>query len=198
VRTLDLRALGLAHRRARGADRRCGPRGLEVPLTQEQAALEPNCLGTAPPHAGTEGVSVNAVSAGTCMVSPHGCTMNFVFTDGTSKYTGTAGHRVAGGRTVIAQVAWRVVATATVIVTLAAIGSVAHSWNSGIGKDFASCRSIRRDAGLAVGDLTHGIGVAGGLGFGTDMGGIFNLIGFAYSLMTLDGRAATCANPLGI
>src|SRR5205814_256904 len=31
--------------------------------------IEPNCLGTAPPHAGTDGVSATAVSAGTCMVS---------------------------------------------------------------------------------------------------------------------------------
>lgn len=58
------------------------------------------------------------------------------------------------------------------------------------------------DAGLAVGDLTHGIGVLGlpvpGLSFGTNMGGIFNLIGTGYNLVTLDGRAASCSNPLGI
>jgi hypothetical protein len=56
-------------------------------------------------------------------------------------------------------------------------------------------------AGLAVGDLTHGIGVAGvpvpGLNFGTDMGGIFNLIGSGYKLVTVDGRAASCTSPLG-
>ena len=44
-------------------------------------------------------------------------------------------------------------------------------------------------AGLAVGDLTHGIGVAGvpvpGLSFGTDMGGIFGLIGQSYKLVTV-------------
>jgi hypothetical protein len=58
------------------------------------------------------------------------------------------------------------------------------------------------DAGLAVGDLTHGIGVAGvpvpGLSFGTDMAGIFSLIGPSYKLVTLDGRQADCANPLGL
>jgi hypothetical protein len=37
-----------------------------------------------------------------------------------------------------------------------------------------------------------------GLNFGTDMGGIFNLIGTTYKLVTVDGRQATCANPLGI
>jgi hypothetical protein len=98
---------------------------------------EVNCLGYAPPFVGTSGASVTAVAAGTCMVSPAGCTMNFVFTDGLSYYIGTAGHCVAGGRTVIAQIATRVDPTQTVMVTLAAIGSVVKSWNQGIGKDFA-------------------------------------------------------------
>src|SRR3712207_4978532 len=48
-----------------------GPEGLEVNLGSN-AKLEPNCLGTAPPYVGTDGVSTSAVSAGTCMVSPHG------------------------------------------------------------------------------------------------------------------------------
>ena len=257
-----------------------GPGGLEVKLAPK-AALEPNCLGTAPPYVGADGVSVNAVSAGTCMVSPHGCTMNFVFTDGTSKYIGTAGHCLAGGSTVIAQVATRVDPTNT-IVTLAAIGRVTKSWNGGIGRDFGlvkinsgfkvvpgvagglgptgvfcgdpigqpvmhyghgyvffveqghpkfgevipdatllfkfasprgfnwigyglpgdSGSGVMNDAGLAVGDLSHGIGVAGvpvpGLSFGTEMGEIFRLIGSSYKLVTLDGRAANCAKPLGI
>jgi hypothetical protein len=216
------------------------------------------------------------------MVSPNGCTMNFVFTDGTSNYIGTAGHCVAGGKTVIAQVATRVDPTDTAIVTLAAIGTVAKSWNQGIGKDFAlvkvspgfkvvpgvtgvlgptgvfcgdpvgqpvmhyghgyiffveqgqpkfgevvpdltlvfkfaspngfnwvgyglpgdSGSEVMNDAGLAVGDLTHGVSVAGvpvpGVSFGTDMGGIFGLIGAGYKLVTVDGRQADCANPLGL
>jgi hypothetical protein len=259
-----------------------GPQGLEVSLGKPNAALNPNCLGTAPPYAGTDGVSVAAVSAGTCMVSPSGCTMNFVFTDGSSNYIGTAGHCAGNGKTVIAQIATRVDPTDTVLVTLAAIGSVVKSWNSGIGKDFALVRiapgfkvvpgvagalgptgvlcldpvgqpvmhyghgyiffveqgyakfgevvpdltlifkfnnsngfnwvgyglpgdsgsGVMNAAGLAVGDLTHGIGVAGvpvpGLNFGTDMQGIFNLIGSTYKLVTVDGRAASCTNPLGI
>ncbi len=258
-----------------------GPQGVEVRLAPD-ASLNPNCIGTAPPYAGTSGVSVSAVAAGTCMVSPAGCTMNFVFTDGTSYYIGTAGHCVAGGRTVIAQIATRVDPTDTVIVTLAAIGSVVKSWNQGIGKDFGlvkinsgfkvvpgvagglgptgvfcgdpvgqpvmhyghgyiffveqgyakfgevipdltllvkfttpdgfnwvgyglpgdSGSGVMNDAGLAVGDLTHGIAVAGlpvpGLNFGTDMNEIFTLIGSGYKLVTVDGRAANCANPLGL
>ena len=58
------------------------------------------------------------------------------------------------------------------------------------------------DAGLAVGDLTHGLGVAGvpvpGLSFGTDMDGIFGLIGTSYELVTVDGRRVGCAGLLGI
>jgi hypothetical protein len=110
-----------------------GPRGVDVPA----ATLNPNCIGTSPPYAGTDGVSANAVSAGTCMVSPNGCTMNFVFTDGTSNYIGTAGHCASRGKTVIAQVATRVDPTDTVLATLAAIGTTVASWNNGIGKDFA-------------------------------------------------------------
>src|SRR5688572_26718574 len=101
-----------------------GSKGLEVELGRPDAALNPNCLGTAPPYAGTDGVSVAAVSAGTCMVSPSGCTMNFVFTDGTSSYIGTAGHCAGNGKTVIAQIGTRVDPTDSVIVMLAAIGSV--------------------------------------------------------------------------
>jgi hypothetical protein len=257
-----------------------GTKGVEVTF-QQGTAVEPNCLGTAPPYAGTDGVSVNAVSAGTCMVSPNGCTMNFVFTDGTSNYIGTAGHCTAGGNTVIAQIATRVDPTNTVV-TLAAIGTVVSSWNNGIGKDFALVRidpgfkvvpamagalgptgvfcgdpvgqpvmhyghgyiffveqgnakfgevvpdltllvpftspegfnwvgyglpgdsgsGVMNDAGLAVGDLTHGISVAGlpvpGLSFGTDMTQIFSLIGSSYQLVTAAGLRADCAHPLGI
>jgi hypothetical protein len=122
-----------------------GPKGLEVPLAPADA-LEVNCLGTAPPYVGTDGVSASAVAAGTCMVSPHGCTMNFVFTDGTSSYIGTAGHCVQGGNTVIAQIGTRVDPTNTVV-TLAAIGTVARSWNAGIGRDFAL---VKIDPGFKV------------------------------------------------
>jgi hypothetical protein len=129
-----------------------GPRGVDVAAAQ----LEPNCLGTSPPYAGTDGASVNAVSAGGCMVSPHGCSLNFVFTDGTSKYIGTAGHCAGNGQTVIAQVATRVDPTDTVVATLAAIGKVVKSWNNGIGKDFAL---IKVDPAFKVVP-----GVAGALG----------------------------------
>lgn len=123
-----------------------GPKGVELPLsslrdsgngTTPSATLNPDCLGYSPPFVSTSGVAVNAVSAGGCMVSPAGCTMNFIFADGTSKYIGTAGHCVAGGNTVVMQVATRVDPTDTVFVTLAAIGRVVKKVNNGIGRDFA-------------------------------------------------------------
>ena len=259
-----------------------GTRGVEVPIGDASDTLNVNCLGYAPPYASLSGASITGVSAGTCMVSPNGCTMSFVFTDGTSYYIGTAGHCGARGQTVIAQIATRVDPTNTVMSTLAAIGTVVKSWNAGIGKDFAlvkissgfkvvpgmagalgpigvSCSDpvgqpvmhyghgyvffveqgnpkfgevipdltqlfqfttpngfnwvgyglpgdsgsgVMNAAGLAVGDLTHGISVAGvpvpGLNFGTDMQGIFNLIGSGYKVVTVDGRRADCANPLGL
>ena len=122
-----------------------GPKGVEI--ARPDATVNPVCLGTAPPYVDTDGVSTTAVSAGTCMVSPSGCTMNFVFTDGTSYYIGTAGHCSGNGKTVIAQVGTRVDPTDTVFVTLAAIGTTVASWNSGIGKDFAL---VKINAGFKV------------------------------------------------
>jgi hypothetical protein len=122
-----------------------GPKGVEI--ARPDATVNPDCLGTAPPYIDTDGVSTTAVSAGTCMVSPSGCTMNFVFTDGTSYYIGTAGHCSGNGKTVIAQVGTRVDPSDTVFVTLAAIGTTVASWNSGIGKDFAL---VKINAGFKV------------------------------------------------
>ena len=72
----------------------------------------------------------------------------------------------------------------------------------GYGLPGDSGSGVMNVAGLAVGDLTQGIGVAGlpvrGLSFGTDIGGIFGLTGTSYSLVMVDGRKANCANPLGL
>ena len=40
------------------------------------------------------GVATKGVSASGCIVDPAGCTANFIFTDGTYKYVGTARHCV--------------------------------------------------------------------------------------------------------
>jgi hypothetical protein len=57
-----------------------GAKGVHVPL----AALNTECPGVQSP----------GVSAGGCIVAPYGCTANFIFTDGTSQYVGTARHCV--------------------------------------------------------------------------------------------------------
>ena len=68
----------------------------------------------------------------------------------------TVGHCAGNGQTVIAQIATRVDPTDTLMVTLAAIGSVVKSWNSGIGQDFAL---VRINPGFRVVP-----GIAGALG----------------------------------
>ena len=258
-----------------------GYRGVQVRLSKKQAALDPDCLGYAPPSTSPPGLK--AVAAGTCMVAPFGCTMNFIFTDGTSNYIGTAGHCVAKGGAVVAQVATRIDPTDSVVVTLAAIGRTVKKMNNGIGQDFGlvkidpgwpvvpgiagaagptgtfcgdpvgqpvihyghgyiflveqgvpkagevipdlnavvpfkstqygynwvgyglpgdSGSPVMNAAGLATGDLTHGLAIAGvpipGLNFGTDMAGIFNFLGAGYSLVTADGRKVNCSGLVGV
>jgi hypothetical protein len=122
-----------------------GPQGVEVPLAREEATLTLDCLGYAPASATPP--SALAVSAGGCMVYPHGCTMNFIFTDGGHNYIGTAGHCVDSGGDVVMQVGARVDPTDTVLVTLARVGQVVRHYDSGIGRDFGL---VQIDPGWAV------------------------------------------------
>lgn len=258
-----------------------GAAGVEVPLAHGDAPLVLDCLGYSPPSA-TSG-STLAVSAGGCMIHPHGCTMNYVFTDGAASYIGTAGHCVDKGGEVVMQVGTRVDPTDTVFVTLARVGRVSKRVNKGIGRDFGlvkidpqwavvpgiagglgptgafcgdplgqpvlhyghgyviaveqgvpkegevipdlapvikfasestgynwvgyglpgdSGSPVLGTAGLAVGNLTHGLSVSGvpipGLNFGTTLAGIFGVIGSNYALVTADGRAVNCGALLGL
>lgn len=258
-----------------------GPQGIEVPLSHEDAPLVLDCAGYSPPSANP--ASALAVSAGGCMVHPHGCTMNFIFTDGASKYIGTAGHCVDKGGDVVMQVGTRVDVTDTVLVTIAKVGRVTKRVDQGIGRDFGlvkidpgwavvpgiggalgptgafcgdplgqpvlhyghgyvflvsqgdpkvgevipdthpvikftststgynwagyglpgdSGSPVTGAAALAVGNLTHGLAVAGvpipGLSFGTTMAGIFGIIGSNYALVTVDGRAVKCQGAVGL
>jgi hypothetical protein len=74
-----------------------------------------------------------------------------------------------------------------------------YNW-VGYGLPGDSGSGVMNPAGLAVGDLTHGLSADGvpvpGLNFGTTMGGIFNLLGPSYKLVTVDGRAVNCSKPL--
>ena len=63
------------------------------------------------------GVQTAGVSAAACIVAPAGCTANFIYTDGSSQYIGTARHCVDSiGQEVVMQVD---------STTLASVGTVA-------------------------------------------------------------------------
>jgi hypothetical protein len=64
------------------------------------------------------GVQTAGVSAAACIVAPAGCTANFIYTDGSSRYIGTARHCVDSiGQQVVMQVD---------STTLASVGTVAR------------------------------------------------------------------------
>ena len=101
-----------------------GAKGLAIP----QESLNVACPGYA----------AKGVNAGGCIVFPFGCTANFVFTDGTSKYIGTARHCVdvgaKGGNDVGTPLVMQVDAT-----HVAQVGTVVkHTSGTGdVGNDFA-------------------------------------------------------------
>jgi hypothetical protein len=70
----------------------------------------------------------------------------------------------------------------------------------GYGLPGDSGSGVMNAAGLVVGDLTHGIGVAGvpvpGLNFGTTTAGMFEILGKGFSLVTVDGRTVSCDGEL--
>ena len=87
------------------------------------------------------GYAGRGVSAAGCIVAPYGCTANFVFTDGTSKYIGTARHCVdvgaEGGNDVGTPLVMQVDAT-----HVARVGTVVkHTSGAGdVGNDFSLTR----------------------------------------------------------
>jgi len=100
-----------------------GPDGVQIPA---------DTLNTACP--GFQGAGVSAAG---CIVAPYGCTANFIFTDGSSFYVGTAGHcSNQVGDTVTMQVD---------TITIADVGTVVkrtpHPAGDGIpGSDFSLIR----------------------------------------------------------
>jgi hypothetical protein len=90
---------------------RAGADGVKV--RQEELNIDcPGFQGLRGSHLG------EGVSAGGCIVAPFGCTANFIFTGGGSKYIGTARHCVKPGEPVVMQVD---------TVTIAAVGTVAKT-----------------------------------------------------------------------
>jgi hypothetical protein len=104
-----------------------GEKGVSIPL----AALNPECPGVQSP----------GVSAGGCIVAPYGCTANFIFTDGSSQYVGTARHCVdSRGQEVTMQVD---------TTTIAVVGTVSHM-TSGDGEPGNDWALIRIDPAVAA------------------------------------------------
>jgi hypothetical protein len=87
--------------------------------------------------------ATTVVSAGTCEVFPYGCTANFVYTNGSQYYIGTAGHCVDK----VGQDVYMQVNTPGVGASIANIGTVSKFVNGGVGNDY-SVIAIR--SGFAV------------------------------------------------
>lgn len=130
-----------------------GPRGVDVELSTLS-------------HSSCQGVAPDGVSAGGCVVSPFGCTANFIFVDTNGNhYIGTARHCIDVGKEggndtgvdVVMQVASRILDLRTTV-TVAKVGSVVtHTSGEGEpGNDFAL---IKIDPGFAV---TADIPIIGG------------------------------------
>jgi len=82
-------------------------------------------------NADCPGVATRGVSAAGCIVAPYGCTANFIYTDGASKYVGTARHCVDRvGQEVTMQV------DTTTLVTVGAVAKMS-SGEDEPGNDFA-------------------------------------------------------------
>lgn len=77
--------------------------------------------------------STTVVSAGTCEVFPYGCTANFVYTNGSQYYIGTAGHCVDK----VGQSVYMQVNTPGVGASIANIGTVSKFVNGGVGNDYS-------------------------------------------------------------
>jgi hypothetical protein len=87
------------------------------------------------------GVQTAGVSAAACIVAPAGCTANFIYTDGSSQYIGTARHCVDSiGQEVVMQVD---------TTTLASVGTVAKM-TSGEGVPGKDVALIRIDPAVAA------------------------------------------------
>src|SRR3954453_2266765 len=115
-----------------------GTKGVAVPTAGPSATDV--CPGV-DPNSPTPATSV--VSAGTCEVFPYGCTANFVYTNGSQFFIGTAGHCVDK----VGQDVYMQVNTPGVGASIADIGTVSKFVNGGVGNDY-SVIAIR--SGFAV------------------------------------------------
>lgn len=109
---------------------RAGTQGKALPRRLAGPSATDICPGI-DPNSPTPSTSV--VSAGTCEVYPYGCTANFIYSDGTQQYIGTAGHCVDN----VGQDVYMQVNSPGVGASIADVGTVSKFVNGGVGNDYA-------------------------------------------------------------
>jgi hypothetical protein len=77
--------------------------------------------------------ATTVVSAGTCEVYPYGCTANFIYSNGSQNFIGTAGHCVDK----VGQAVYMQVNTPGVGASIANVGTVSKFVNGGVGNDYS-------------------------------------------------------------
>jgi hypothetical protein len=77
--------------------------------------------------------ATTVVSAGTCEVFPYGCTANFVYSNGSQYFIGTAGHCVDA----VGQAVYMQVNTPGIGASIANVGTVSKFVNGGVGNDYS-------------------------------------------------------------
>jgi hypothetical protein len=134
------------------------------------------------PNTECPGVASPGVSAAGCIVAPYGCTANFIFTDGTSQYVGTARHCVdRKGQPVTMQVD---------TTTLAVVGTVSHM-TSGAGEPGNDWALVKIDPAVAakwgVNPAVPVVGGPQGIYTGCDVTGV-KYFGHGYGVAVAQGK----------
>jgi hypothetical protein len=108
---------------------KAGPKGKAKPRAAGPGTTD-ICPGI-DPNSPTPATSV--VSAGTCEVFPYGCTANFVYSNGSQYFIGTAGHCVDK----VGQAVYMQVNSPGIGASIANIGTVSKFVNGGVGNDYS-------------------------------------------------------------
>src|SRR5882757_2081282 len=77
--------------------------------------------------------ATTVVSAGTCEVFPYGCTANFIYSNGSQYFIGTAGHCVDK----VGQAVYMQVNSPGIGASIANVGTVSKFVNGGVGNDYS-------------------------------------------------------------
>ena len=109
--------------------RKSGAKGKPAPKQAGPGTLD-ICPGVDP---NSPSPATSVVSAGTCEVYPYGCTANFVYSNGSQYYIGTAGHCVDK----VGQDIYMQVNSPGVGASIADVGTVTKFVNGGVGNDYS-------------------------------------------------------------